>query len=144
MVESHIGEVNLLLKSCATNANIASATSKIGPFVKPSNESAVQLADANCLTAVKCASAYPDRRTKKLFIDGLPLRIISGVQMFCNRELDTHLTELAQYANILLNSQHGHEDEFPVKIERFRGKGQLRCGAILATVERSEVPPIGI
>lgn len=76
---TYVAAVSHLLKSYATNANIARATSEVGQLVKLSNVSAVQFADAGRPKAVKCGRAYLDERTKKAFIDGLPLSIHSGV-----------------------------------------------------------------
>lgn len=106
--------VSHLLKSYATGASIDKATSDIGQPVSLSDDSAIQFADAVRFKAVRCCSTYPDERIKEEFINGLPLFIRSGVRMFCGRELEAHLLDPAQYANTLLDQQHGQVEKIHV------------------------------
>lgn len=69
-----------MMKSYKTNSNIAKKSSEIGQIMKLANESTVQLSGAVHLRAVRCGNAYIDERNKKVFIDGLPLTVPSGVR----------------------------------------------------------------
>lgn len=134
-IGTYVEAVNNLLKSNATNANIAKATSEIGRLSEMRNESAVQFADAVRLKAVRCGNAYPDERIKEVFTDDLPVTIRSGVCMFWGLELKAHLTELVQYADTLLDQQHGRVEETRVAPRTFRVNESSRRGTVVAVVE---------
>lgn len=101
-IETYVELFNHLLRSYATNANIAMEKLEICQLVKPTNEEAVQFADAVLLKKVSLSSAYLDERIKEVFIDDVSLTSRSGVCMFWGRESEAHLTGFAQYVNQLL------------------------------------------
>lgn len=92
-----------MLKLYVTSANFAKTPLKIGQLVKLKNKSVVPLADKLRLKAAMRGKAYPNERIKDVFINRPPLFICSDGRMFSGSELDAHLTELAQYADTLLD-----------------------------------------
>lgn len=75
------------------------------------NRSAVHFADTVRLKAVRCENACPDERIKEALIGWLQPAICDGVRMFCERKLEAHLKELAQYADVHLDQQQAQIKE---------------------------------
>lgn len=62
--------------------------------------------------------------------------------MFCSCELNTHMTELAQYADTLLDQQNWQSEESQIATTGLRGWKLLRLGADVTSVEGTEVATI--
>lgn len=73
-ISTHLKAIQFLLKSCAIGSGIAKAARKIATLKKKTpTKTATQLADV-VRTKVMCSwNAYPRKRTKRVFTDGLPV-----------------------------------------------------------------------
>lgn len=101
-ISTYIEAVNYLLKSYTTDANIFKATSEVANLRKARAETSVQFAEVLRDKVVRCGNAYPEERTKRIFIERLLSNIQSAVRMFRAREREDHLSKLAQCADTLL------------------------------------------
>lgn len=73
-ISSYVEAVNYLLKSYATDANIAKASPKEVNLRKAPPETSVQFSDVLRSKDIRCANAYLDERTKgPLLTDYLPI-----------------------------------------------------------------------
>lgn len=101
-ISTYVRAVNFLLKSYATDSNIAKATSNIACLKNASMYTSVQFADVLRSKVVRGRSAYLEKRSKEVFIDGVLVNIQSVVRIFWGREQGAHLSQTVQYENTLL------------------------------------------
>lgn len=78
-----------------------------------------------------------------MFIGSLPISICSGVRMFWERELDAHMTELAQYAGALRDQLHEQIDELQTTPRKSNGGERCLRKAVMAAIEERDEPTIG-
>lgn len=79
------------LKWYATDSRNAKTTLVIVCMKKASKEASLQLADILRSKDVRSENAYPKKRTRRVFIDGLPVNTQSAVRMFWGRAQNFHL-----------------------------------------------------
>lgn len=101
-ISTYVEAVNFLLKFYATDSNISKAAPEKVCLKIASMKNLIVFADVLPSKIVRWGNAYPEDRTKPVFISGLPSNKQSAVRMFWGSEKDTHLLEIAQYADILL------------------------------------------
>lgn len=90
-ISLHVAAVNFLLKSYATVYSIAKATAETAYLIKNPIKTSVQFAEKLCTMAAHCGNAYLEKRTKEMFIDGLPATTQSALKSFWDYKLNTSL-----------------------------------------------------
>lgn len=81
-ISTYVKAICFLLKSYATNSNVAKARSETAALQKTSMKTSVLFADVLRTLVARFEVAYPAKHTKELFIDGLPCSIKVAVKRF--------------------------------------------------------------
>lgn len=74
---------------------------------------------------VQCENTYLDKRPKDVFFDTLPANILGAVGMFWGRERDTHLLNVAQNPDTLLEQEL--QVPVPARVASYGIRGECEC-----------------
>lgn len=100
-ISTNVGAVNSLLKLYATNSYKAKKRFEIAVLKKSPMET-VQFASVLFSKIVYCGNAYPEKRTKRVFTNGLLASTPSATKLFWRQKQDENHSEIAKYTDLLL------------------------------------------